>query len=70
MSALEDTGYRGRRPFTAVFAAGGKPDELREIDGCYDGSFFGFDNRDRQSRVKIEEVFAEKTLVEVVVIEL
>ena len=69
MVAFEDSGYLGCGPLAAVLSAGGKPDELWEVNGGDDGGLFGFDDRDRQCWVKLEEVFAEETLLQVVLFE-
>ncbi len=70
MSSFEDIEDLGSGPFAAVLSACSQPNELRKVDGSYDGSLFGFDNGDWQFRVKFEEVFAEETLLQVVILEL
>ncbi len=69
MTTFEDGRDLGRRPFAAVLSAGGKPDELWKVNGGYDGCLFGFDDGNWKSWVKVEEVFAEETLLEIVFFE-
>ncbi len=44
VTTFEDSGDRSGGPFAAVLSAGGKPDELREINRSDDGGLFGFDD--------------------------
>ena len=44
VTTFEDIEDLGGGPFAAVLSAGGKPDELREVNRGDDGGLFGFDD--------------------------